>query len=321
MPVVLDNSNLLDYFPSVTEKIPVFFYHENAVKLLPKFDEFNPYYFKNRNSDTLLVTLGDSWTWAMECIGRSDFDDFRENEWTINNRVISNINQDRINHAYGNIVSDKINSDWLNLSVPGWGNFQIAELIENLSTIISQLSYKKIILVCTFTEIGRWFNTNDDVHIDHSRLLEQVKITNDVNTLLKELNHLTVTQILNSLDKFSHVQLLVGTNFVDHLGLDALSPEQILPQPWYQLLNISFDFPVYVGSYMPVDGIARGMSDGLIPEQLHTLCKAWVVDTMEKSKIHNKILFSSTYFKSGRYKHPQPSGHKIWADYIVKHIC
>lgn len=318
MTITLDNSNLLNYFPGVDRQLPAFFHHPDAGKLLSNFDIFNPYYFKSQNSDTLLVTLGDSWTWASECSGTEDFFNFCAKDWLIDNRVILNINQDRINHAYGNILSDTIGCDWLNLGVPAWGNLQIAELIKHLSRIIPDLDYKKIIVVCTFTEVGRWFNTEEDQHVDHARLINKVEETKNVNSMLAELNHLVIDQITASLDPYPQVQLLVGTNFVDHIGFDHLRPEQILPVPWYQLLGISYDIPVYIGTLISISGFERGLTDGLIPKKLKPIFKSWIISAFEQSDMFYKSL-RPPYFLSSK-QHPLFDGHKVWADYILQHI-
>ena len=71
------------------------------------------------------------------------------------------------------------------------GNYHIIKVTtdesnidEELSKIIPQLEYKKIIVVCTLTEIGRSFNSHHDRYIDYHSWFKN----NDYNNFLEFLN-------------------------------------------------------------------------------------------------------------------------------------
>jgi len=316
MHIILNNDSLLDYFPGVKNKDLLLFHHSSVPG---NFTVFDPYTFLNRDSDMLLVTSGDSWTWGMDLAGHSDLDQFDVNDWEITNGIISNINNDRLTKVFGNLVSKTNNSDWLNLSIPGHGNFHMAELINHLANLIPKLHYKKIYVVCTLTEVGRWFNTEDDLFLDHNKLMDLVESTGNVNDLLAELNRLALNQIINNVGKFDHVTLLVGTNFVDPVGFENLKPVQILKTPWYQLLDISYDHPFYMSYGLGLSNFIRAVDDGMVPKKLQSIFKKWIMDSLLQCDQFDKQIRDSIYFSNNSH-HPIAAGHTIWADYVTGHI-
>ena len=324
MLIQLTQSNLLEYFPGI-EKSVFFGEKSHIVSVLPtlsklQFDIINPYFFKNRNSKILFVTIGDSWTWGTDLAGYHDVLEPVIHDWEINNRTLSNINHSRLTNVYGNVVSEHIVSDWLNLSVPGHGNFTMASLAQQLGNLIHKLNYKKIIVVCTLTEVGRGFNSDIDSFLDHNKIMQSVEQTLDVNTFLAELNIKAIEKITDSLNSFPHVQLLIGTNFVDAIGFDALSPHQILQKPWYQLVDISFDEPTYLISRLVWENFVRAIEDGLIPKKLHSIFKSWILD-LERKSLAKTFAIAEKQNNFVLSLHPDSTGHQKWAEYIIEHIC
>lgn len=283
---------------------------------------FNPYNFKCVNSDTLLVTLGDSWTWGMEVAGYHDFVNFQLAHWEISQDVITNTNPDRINNLFGYTISDTIKADWLNLGVPALGNMQIANQIQTLSNVIPSLTYSKIIIIVTLTEVGRWFNTECDTALNHSEILKIVEQTNNPDQLLCELNRFVIKQILSSLTPFPHCNLLVGTNFVDAIGLDELPEHQYLTTPWYKLLNIEYPTRTYITNELAWSNLMRSADDGLIPKDLHLIVKPWLLDLIDSAEKSSSKLLASEYIYNctNMSAHPTKEGHRIWANYILDHL-
>lgn len=162
----------------------------------------NTYNFVNRNSKELVVTVGDSWTYGSD-ITLTNADE-----------------QPRIRLAFGNVLAEQIGADWLNLAMSAQGNFYIAAMVGELANLIPHLNYKKITVICTFTGIGRWFNTFYDLDINYIQWFNQnIHSQNDFDKLLFMLNDVCVSRILDYLKPFNHVKLKIGTNFVEPLGL------------------------------------------------------------------------------------------------------
>ena len=68
----------------------------------------NTFNFISRDSDILIVTVGDSWTWGSDISENNHDDNFR------------------ITHLYGNVLSDELKTNWLNLGLSASSNFWTA---------------------------------------------------------------------------------------------------------------------------------------------------------------------------------------------------
>jgi len=252
----------------------------------------NLYNFISRDSEVLVVTIGDSWTWGSD---------------------ISVPNQDdklRVKYVFGNVLSNSMCADWLNLAIPAQGNFWMATMVEELSTIIPRLHYKKIYIICTFTGVGRWFNTRFDINVDYPGWFKQnIRATEDFDNLLVMLNTLCVDRIVDSTEKFNHVDLKIATNFVDHLGFDRLQKNQIVPDPWYQIVGISDVEKVYTCLYY------ERMSTVIefVPREYHDNFKLWFLELYEKT---NRRLSKIKHAPGFRNCHPTIDGHDAWARYL-----
>lgn len=314
MQITLNNNNLTNYF-SLGESVNRLLLSAPGIKKLGA-DRMLPYSFKDQNSKTLLVTIGDSWSWGSDLSTHNDFYDFDDKDWIITNGGIKNINQNRLEHSYGNLLSNCINSDWLNLSCPGAGNFHIADRVSELSKLIPKLDYDKIIVVCVFTEVCRHFNSADDTTIDHHMLFQNFT---SIENFLSDLNKFAVDQIVSVLADFTHVQLLVGTNFVDKIGFDRLSGQQLLSTPWYQLLGIGRSSAIFLAGDLSWPNFVRSIEDNTIPAGLHQLFKQFIVDCQDYEKTIEREYEQSLYF-DGKLHHPNKQGHKLWADYLFERI-
>jgi hypothetical protein len=282
--IVLTQQNLEQYF-TVANK-------ENS--WLP--EPTNLYNFVSRDSDTLLVTIGDSWTWGADLAPHKSRDDHR------------------IKHVFGNVLADSMASDWLNLAIPAQGNFWIASMVQELANIVPKLQYKKIILVCVFTGVGRWFNTKFDVDLDYiSWFRHNIRSHKDFDKLLVMFNQTCVTRILDSIKSFDHVELKIGTNFVDHLGFEQLAMHQVLPMPWYQVLGLQDTETVYTCVYYNRLSTAVEFIDPVY----HSEFKQWFLDMYDKSNHRLAVMESSKEFKN---YHPSEHGHRLWADYVQQQL-
>lgn len=255
----------------------------------------NTFNFIDRNSKTLVVTVGDSWTWGCD-LTKHDTD-----------------NEYRLQNVYGNQIAQKLNADWLNLALPSVGNFWIAERVEELSKIISELEYTRIYVICTFTETGRWFNTQYDLNIDYiSWFKDNIKVKDDFYLLLKMFNQHCVSRIQSALT-FNHVDLRIGTNMIEHIGFESLTSGQLLVKPWYQLVINGHDG---VCAYMAIDGVKSILQAPEFLSDEHTaLFKEWMIDIMSVADVRLRTLLENP----GKFDrcHPDAYGHSQWAEYIL----
>ena len=256
----------------------------------------NLYNFVSHDSDELIVTVGDSWTWGSD-ISRNDKDD-----------------SERVRHLFGNVIAQRRQADWLNLAIPAQGNFYIAEMVQELARIIPTLPYKKIIVICTFTGVGRWFNTRFDLDIDYiSWFRQNVQSQNDFDKFLTMLNKRCVDKIISTLKPFDHVVLKIGTNFVDHLGFDNLTDQQKLKDPWYHIMNVVDDRDVYTCIYYN----RLSMITEFLDNKFHDDFKRWFLEIYDKSHHRLRLIQNPNKFRN---YHPMASGHLAWANYICDQI-
>jgi hypothetical protein len=243
----------------------------------------NTFDFVDRNSDTLVVTIGDSWTWGSDLA--LDDDEFR------------------IQHVYGNIVSTRLSADWLNLGQAGSNNFFIAEKTEELGKIINQLRYKKVYMICTFTELGRSFDSQHDNYIDYINWFKNNPIDNFLNFLNAEC-----VRRIKQIAKTCNIRLIIGTNFVDAIGIDT---DVLLPIPWFRLLGIECPIKGYSGT----TGVKRLQAVSQFVKN-DAEYKKWMIDLINQAKYVDQTTNSQKLIN----QHPDADGHKIWAHYVLEHI-
>lgn len=244
----------------------------------------NTFDFTKRHSEHLLVTVGDSWTWG------SDISKNNKND------------AERIAGLYGNVLSDRLSYDWLNLALCAQGNQWMADRVTELDRIVSQLHYKTITVIVVFTGAGRMFNTKQDQSFDY---ISYFKNNPNFDKFIENLNIWAVDQILK-IDKHEHVNVYFSSNAVDPLGFNT----KLLP--WYQVLGLSDK----VKCYTDMTAIDKLMQ---VPEFLQdsTVFKIWMMEQIDIATVRESIYNNATIFKN---QHPLAPYHKIWADYLYKEI-
>ena len=219
--------------------------------------------------------MGDSWTWG------SDLPPYL-----------------RCQQVYGNIIAQQLNTDWLNLALPGSNNFFIAERVEELGRIVSDLEYEKIYLICTFTETGRSFDSQHDRYIDYVSWFKQ----NHIDKFLAFLNAECSNRI-RAVAQQHNLILRVGTNFVDPVGFTT---DMV---PWFRQLGITCDAVSCVGH----TGASRLQN---VKEfvQNDMIYKQWFSDVISLSQYTENVLNSPLLYRN----HPTAQGHATWANSILQ---
>jgi hypothetical protein len=239
----------------------------------------NTYDFKSRGSRVLCVTIGESWSWGSDLIGS------------------------RLQDVYGNQLSEMLDADWLNLSLPGVGNHFMASKVVELNHIADQLEYDKFFVFCTFTEIGRQLDSGYDRHIDFMDWKNK-QSTVDFDNFLLMLNRDCLDIIHKNSTRFP---IIVGSNFVDPLGFAGPS--------WLSLLIEHHDI-----CYACMHGLNNLVSDK-IPKLLSLpqskRFKEWCIQMIDKGQQRSELLKSRDFFNF----HPTTrQQHRIWAEELFSRI-
>lgn len=295
--ITLDQTNFAKFFTPVG---PLHSHHKEHI---------NPYNYIDRGSDTLLVTIGDSWTWGSG----------------INDGYVDAVNSTaqqtkfRLDNLYGNIISKEKEMNWLNLGFYSAGNQWITNKVFELRALTPLLNFKKIIVLVMWASTGRWFNTWQDSMTDYRKFFRENKMTevNDYENFFIELNRKLLRDIILLCSSDTRIKLLVGTNSVDHSGFDVLHEDQIILSPWYQLLSsthlggISVDFEGV--KYLQSMEILLHNSDQRMAFQ------KWMQEKIDQAEIQNEMLSNMQHVAQDK-SHPDHQGHKKWADYILKEV-
>ena len=257
----------------------------------------NTFDFVDRSSDELLVTVGDSWTWGSDISENNHDNDFR------------------LKNLYGNLASQQLHTDWLNLGLSATSNFWLAGMIEELSQVVPHLEYKKISVVCVFTGVGRWFNTQYDRYIHYPGWMENnVSEPRDFDKLIVKFNQDCVQRIYAALNPYEHVKVKFATNFVDPIGFDlVLLQHQLIP--WYKIMDCEDG----ITSHVCMDGVKAllRMPEVIVNQQYLTWFKQWMLDIIPVSEQRNEMLKNPVKFRN---YHPLAPGHHQWAEYLVQEL-
>jgi len=295
--IKLDQNNFKHFFSPVG---PLHSHHEEHVW---------PYDYVDRGSDTLLVTIGDSWTWGSGICNSN------------NDAVTITQDQDdfRKNHLYGNLISKEKKWNWLNLGFYAMGNQWIVDKVFELRGLIPHLHFKNIVVVCVLTGTARWFNTWQDSLTDHKKFFETNKMTasEDYENFFVELNRKMLGQIKLLTRSTDRIRLLVGTSAVDHCGFDVLEDKEVIPLPWYKFLSktdlkgISVDIDSI--KYLP------NIENILFNSDQKFAFQKWMMQEISQAEKQNTMLSTMDHVADDK-AHPDHNGHRIWAEYLLKDI-
>lgn len=279
MQIKLNKTNLYQYFSVVDSG-----HYRNH-------NSNRPYDFINNNSNVLTVTVGDSWTWGADMTPNDD-------------------PEHRLTCAFGSLISNELNSDWLNLAQCGSGNFWLYDRIAELIKIIPNLQYQHIYIICTLTETGRAIDSRLD--IDFYSFFKH----NRPEDFITYINNICVDKIVTMLASINNVTLRIGTNFVDYVGCDN---QYLMPKSWLELMCNYYQFP-YTGtccivSPWVIEDLRR--LEVLVPESKRNEFIDFLNGVLDNALQRERFIKSVPDIT---LLHPGSTGHKIWADYILQMI-
>ena len=295
--IKLDQDNFKHFFSPVG---PLHSHHEEHVW---------PYDYVDRGSDTLLVTIGDSWTWGSGICNSN------------NDAVTITQDQDdfRRNHIYGNLISKEKKWNWLNLGFYAQGNQWMLHKIWELRALVPFLQFKKIIVMVNFTSTGRWFNTWQDSMTDYKKNFQTNKMTSpdDFENFFVELNRKMLGQIKLLTRSTDNIRLLVSTNAVDHCGFDILEQDQVIPLPWYRLLS---DVDL-AGTFVDLFCLKhlQNVENVLANSDQKFAFQKWMMDKIAQAEKQEHMINHMNHVSPDKV-HPNHIGHRIWAEYILKDV-
>lgn len=269
----------------------------------------NPYDFISRNSNKLIITIGDSWTWGAD-LTKQKFQGLH----------LDKLNDDnyRLNHVYGGVISRNLQTDFLNLGESGSDNYYIADKLKELYNIIDQLDYDSVIVICVFTEVARGFLGPNDHNVDYSSwLYNNINNDSDYYQFLKFINSNIADKISPLLDKLN---VYFATNFVDPIGFENLSSNFLSKtwlQTWCESTQQIYPNPCYLVSPWVFEKLEKVFD--LCPKLNRNDFLKWANNALHSAD-KRTIICKKDNLNFGGLLHPLANGHKVWADYILTQL-
>ena len=273
-----------------------------------KQDNFNPacmetfrqWYTEDiQGRNTLLITVGDSWTWG-DHLGNIDWDKASDDPC-------------RLQQIYGRLLSNKLGADWVNLARPGCSNYWMLEKLQDIQPFIQNSAYKKIYLVITLTEDLREAEYTRRIQVmpTYQKFWEE---TSSIQEFLQRVEDYLFDNLQNYFNS-TNVVPVVSRAFTDSWQLRPW----MLDKTWCDVIQDYFNFNNY---QKPVPFIAQMSINPLTnkfisqkPER-----KIEFLDIMEQVGTRWQFLGASPYNLKGSTCHPNPAGHQLWAEYLYSQL-
>lgn len=281
-----------------------------------------------QHRDTLLITVGDSWTWG-DSLGEDTH---------------------RLASIYGHHLSDKLDVDWVNIGVCGIDNMNILLKARNFIQGITH-PYKHIQVVITLTESGRELRGNNLLNkreeydsikgtdwpafeeliagIDPTQLIKECHANNfllgyDIELYYAIKDYKNIDDLLIKYEAYTFNLIdrlfdcyLVGRNFTHtyHKNKNILG-KNLLPKAWVDIIAEQGHIDLYPNNVRMLSG------NGLEPllEFAGKLPKEQLLELLNSADQGISWLLNSPYNAKIATKHPLEQAHLWWAEYIYEHI-
>jgi hypothetical protein len=272
---------------------------------------YRPYYFLNKNSKNLVVTVGASWTWGNGVPKLFDFE-------VDNFEVDIAEHKFRQRNIYGALVADAVSADFLNLAANGSSNFFSASRISELLDYTELLDqYEKIYLIWVATDPGKGFNSHEDMDVDYYNFL---KDNTDLNSLLAFMNTTAINQFWNKLKQNKKIIFRFGTDWVDAIGSEVFDSYRISTKPWLLSLKETANInpePCYICEKFALENLIKHLPEFGVDS---SISKLWMVDNIERSTQRYSITGHKNLGDLFIKDHPTILAHKQWADLVLNSL-
>ena len=246
-----------------------------------------------QNKQNLLVTIGDSWTWGDSIDGI--------------HATVKPDSPKRLESVYGKKIKDQLNDyDWINIAYPGTGNRWIVDVALRFPNLISQLKYKKIIIICVLSDSTR----------DTQYAIDELKIQFDTMSDLYKQYEKILFEKLSIVDSTKNISLIVARNFTNTHEENIKILKNHLPDNWVEFSRTNWSvheskIPMFIGygTFLTNDNLWTA-------EQ-----KKWYLDVNVPiaDKLTDFLIRCPLHYKIAS-KHPTEDNHQLWANYLVQYM-
>ena len=262
----------------------------------------NWYYEKCINSDRLLITVGDSWTWG-DSLGPVEDEGKNDDNFDY-----------RTTHIYGALLANRLNSDFVNMAIPGGSN---VGMHDNLKKALPQVinNYKQIDVIINLTENGREI-ADDPIWTNNINF-------NNLNSFLLSYEETMLNAFNTLFNQYPTINFILSRNFTFTFNENlSICGENLLEKNWVEILELNQKHPsVYpkttrMLTIMAIEAIISFMTkSGKASEFKRDLVELFIeseiaISWLDHSELNNK------HFS----RHPTEKAHKLWADYLYTAI-
>lgn len=267
---------------------------EQVVKLSTR----GPYDLLENNSNILLVTIGDSWTYGAR----------------LNEEFPADPDRGRVEHCYGYQLAKYLKADFLNYSVPGANNLWMVDRYKSLLQLADQLHYEKIIVFIGLTEYGREISTDFDLD---PVLNDRYRLAKTPRDLAVVLSQYISDQLLSNLHP--KINLILGLNYINNIYPVELS-SYFLDKIWLEcILDSTLDEECLAVGTWAIEKF-KLLPKEFNPNADQNLCLEQVTTMIDLAEKRLNLIYNSGHNHTQGYGHPNSTGHKIWANYIISKI-
>ena len=250
-----------------------------------------------QGKDTLLITVGDSWTWG-DHLGAIDWNKCHDDPV-------------RLKQIFGRVLADMLSADWVNLAEPGCSNYWMIEQLQDIVPLLKTHQYQRVVVVITLTEDLReaTYTRRFDVETPYRQFV------NDTSTLqefLVEVEKFLFQNINDIVAELPNVEFYISRAFTD-----SWRNYGQLDKTWCDVLQDHVQFVDYA---RPVPFVAQMAINPLTQKYLKDEYKTEFLDIMERVDLRWQFLGVSDYNLKGSTYHPNPNGHRLWAEYLFSQI-
>ena len=255
-----------------------------------------------QEKDTLLIQVGDSWTWG-DHLGTIDWDK-------------SSNDPCRMEQIVGRQLSRLLDSDWVNLARPGCSNYWMLEKLQDLRPFIEQSNYKKIYVVVTLTEDLREAQYTRRIRVEEP-YQQMWTGSATLEEFLRQVENYLFLNLETYFKELPNVSAHIARAFTD-VWPGNNSP-LLLGKSWCDVIQDNFNFDNY---QTPVPFIGQMSIDPLKEKYIKNNIERKIefLDIMERVGTRWNFLGASPYNLHGSTCHPNPDGHRLWAEYLYSQI-
>lgn len=281
----------------------------NEVLLQWKKDTFdvgpNPnteYHSVINNQDSIVVALGDSWTYGDSLPNRHE-------------------------EMYGTVVSQRLGADLLNVGCCSWSNSYVLDHLEYIVSVLNSSAYKKIYILLTLTENGRDLGDNRNFSYScistHDQLGETEQFYNRVLDDIEQFWIDRIRKIIASMD--SRYIVFVGQNFAWHSNVyNSLQDIAVVPDlNWIECIAEAQGLNKPDRASLVTQWVFKGLEENIkrgTGSKGGQLFKSWAIPLIEQATKINAWLATSPMNYNKASKHPNADGHVVWANYILNKL-